>query len=217
MNDAAYTFNQTNRERSVTARGAWHKRGGSRSKKCTLPSDNLTPAQKKGLNGTVETYSMNAPHTLEELKLWPEDLRHEYMKGLLERHSPSNEDLALMLGCSRENIARALSMHFGIRRRKGGNRVRTVEMERDWIEFVGRDIPDDEELPPLPPIPDPEMEADEPEVAPATGIKQLILDKIEIRFTGTVQDLVNMVQTGVLRPAAGIAYTFSLCAERTTP
>ena len=212
MNDAANTFNQTNRERSVTARGARHKRGGSRSKKCTLPSDHLTPAQRKEMNGNVETYKMNAPHTLKELKKWPADLRHEYMEGLLERYAPSNKDLSSMLGYSAANISGALIRYFGIKRDRSWTPARGLDAINEWSKFL-------EVAPKTEPEPAPDPEPvlfDEPvvETEPVAKPRPLILDRIEIRFTGTVQDLITMVQAGALKPADGVSYTLSLFAER---
>lgn len=189
MNDAAYLFKQTNRERSVTARGARHKRNGSRSKKCTLPSDNLTPAQKKGLNGTVETYSMNAPHTLEELKLWPEDLRHEYMEKILATYRPKNQDLARMLGCPNTSVPRLLPDKFKIFRDRGWRPTNAPERHAAWNQFLGIE----------------ETPVEQPRVP--------ILDEVEFRFTGKVQDLIDLIQMSMLGKSDA-RFTFSLHAER---
>ena len=98
MDDTTYTLMQTNRDRKILSRNAKYKRNGSKSRKVTLPSDHLTPAQKRRLNGTVQTYDMNKPHTKGELILWPLDLRKEYMQKLLDTYIPSNEELGTMLG-----------------------------------------------------------------------------------------------------------------------
>ena len=52
MHDFDYDAMQKKR----IARGASHMKRGSKSKKCTLPSDYLTAAQKRRLNGPVSTY-----------------------------------------------------------------------------------------------------------------------------------------------------------------
>ena len=39
MTDGAFCFQEDVRDRSIIKRGAVHKKNGSKSKKCTLPSD----------------------------------------------------------------------------------------------------------------------------------------------------------------------------------
>lgn len=64
--------------RARTARGAKSKVSRSRSKKVTLPSDNLTPAQLRRKNGPVRTYRFDPAMTDDELATWPEDIREMY-------------------------------------------------------------------------------------------------------------------------------------------
>lgn len=59
MND----FEKEVREKKSIASGARHRVNGSKSKRCTLPSDYLTPAQRKKLNGEVYTVNLNKPIT----------------------------------------------------------------------------------------------------------------------------------------------------------
>lgn len=136
MNDAEYTLQQTNRERKSIANQARHKKGGSRSKKCTLPSDYLSAAQKKGLNGEVTTYEMDKPHTLSELRRWPGDIRKEYMANLVEKYGPTNVDLAEMFGCNRKHIHRVLPSVFGID--PSERNIRSWQNGNDaWASFLG--------------------------------------------------------------------------------
>lgn len=81
MNDFDYDAMQKKR----IARGAQHKRCGSKSKKCSLPSDNLTPAQKRALNGEVKQYNLNEPMTWEAFKAMPQDLQEKYVRDLHSR------------------------------------------------------------------------------------------------------------------------------------
>ena len=71
MNDFDYDVLQKKR----TAAGARHMKRGSRSKRCSLPSDNLTPAQLKRRNGPVSTYKLDAPMRWDDFKAMPVDLR----------------------------------------------------------------------------------------------------------------------------------------------
>lgn len=81
MND--FDFDAMQKKR--IANGAKHKRGGSKSKKCSLPSDNLTPAQMRALNGEVKAYNLNEPMSWEAFKAMPHDLQLAYIKGLHSR------------------------------------------------------------------------------------------------------------------------------------
>ena len=76
MNDFDYDVMQKKR----IARGASRMKRGSKSKKCTLPSDYLTAAQKRRLNGPVSTYKLDEPMSLESFKAMPEDLQKQYME-----------------------------------------------------------------------------------------------------------------------------------------
>ena len=75
MHDFDYDAMQKKR----IARGASHMKCGSKSKKCTLPSDYLTAAQKRRLNGPVSTYKLDEPMNWESFKAMPEDLQKKYI------------------------------------------------------------------------------------------------------------------------------------------
>lgn len=70
---------------------------GSKSKKCTLPSDYLTPAQRRELNGKVETMNVNLPITWGELKALPPHMAKEYIETLHRVHKASIAGAARML------------------------------------------------------------------------------------------------------------------------
>lgn len=64
---------------------ARHKVNGSKSRKCGLPSDHMTPAQIKKLNGPCESYDLGKPMTWDDFKAMPIDLRQQYLDGLHSR------------------------------------------------------------------------------------------------------------------------------------
>lgn len=67
------------------AYGAKHKKNGSKSRRCTLPSDYLTAAQRKELNGDVKEYNLNKPMSWEAFKAMPLDLQQDYVNGVQSR------------------------------------------------------------------------------------------------------------------------------------
>lgn len=108
MNDFDYDIVQKKR----VARGAFahvnRKRG-----KCRLPSDYLTAAQKKEMNGAVKTYNITRPMPLDEFKGMPDDLQREYLRNM---QSCGAAATYLIYAClCRMNVKSRLS---GERRRK---------------------------------------------------------------------------------------------------
>ena len=92
MNDFDYDALQKKR----IAAGARHMKRGSRSKRCSLPSDNLTPAQLKRRNGPVSTYKLDAPMGWDDFKSMPVDLQKKYLTNLVETYGATNEMLGDM-------------------------------------------------------------------------------------------------------------------------
>ena len=92
MNDFDYDVLQKKR----TAAGARHMKRGSRSKRCSLPSDNLTPAQLKRRNGPVSTYKLDEPMRWDDFKAMPVDLQKKYLTNLVETYGATNEMLGDM-------------------------------------------------------------------------------------------------------------------------
>ena len=92
MNDFDYDVLQKKR----IAAGSRHMRRGSRSKRCFLPSDNLTPAQLKRRNGPVSTYKLDAPMRWDDFKAMPVDLQKRYLTNLVETYGATNEMLGDM-------------------------------------------------------------------------------------------------------------------------
>ena len=83
MNDYEFTFKEDVREKKAAGHGAYAKKGGSKSKRCSLPSDNLTPAQKRALNSEVKTYDLNRPMDWKTFKSMPKDLQEEYIRRII--------------------------------------------------------------------------------------------------------------------------------------
>ena len=92
MNDFDYDALQKKR----IAAGARHMKRGSRSKRCSLLSDNLTPAQLKRRNGPVSTYKLDAPMRWDDFKAMPVDLQKQYLTNLVETYGATNEMLGDM-------------------------------------------------------------------------------------------------------------------------
>lgn len=96
MHDFDYDAMQKKR----IAHGASHMKRGSKSKKCTLPSDYLTAAQKRRLNGPVSTYKLDEPMSWESFKAMPEDLQKKYILNLQETYQANDKMVGKMFGKS---------------------------------------------------------------------------------------------------------------------
>ena len=96
MHDFDYDAMQKKR----IARGASYMKRGSKSKKCTLPSDYLTAAQKRRLNGPVSTYKLDEPMSWESFKAMPEDLQKQYILNLQNTYQANDKMVGKMFGKS---------------------------------------------------------------------------------------------------------------------
>lgn len=115
MTDEEYVFQQDVKERKKMKTGAMHRKCGSKSKKCTLPSDYLTPSQKKKLNGECEIMNLNRPlNGMSELSKYSSTLQAEYLRNCIKNYGARKGDLVKMLKtnyatfdnyCKRSNIA----------------------------------------------------------------------------------------------------------------
>lgn len=89
MKDEEYVFLQDIKEKKSIARGAFHKKGGSKSKKCTLPSDYLTRKEREKMNGEVKRWNMNEFYTWNEFKEMPKDIAAAYISTLNQKYRVS--------------------------------------------------------------------------------------------------------------------------------
>ena len=90
MNDFDFDVMQKKR----IANNAARMKRGSKSKKCSLPSDHLTPAQWKRRNGPVSTYSLNQPMSWETFKSLPTDIQQSYIDILQSRFNVTTSTIS---------------------------------------------------------------------------------------------------------------------------
>ena len=97
------------REKKRIAAGAWHRKVGSKSRRCTLPYEHLTRAQLRAMNGPVKSYQLGRPMDAAQWCAMPEDLQRRYIEGLRQKYNVGTVRLAGMLGLSREEMKAQLS------------------------------------------------------------------------------------------------------------
>lgn len=105
MTDERYVFEQTERERKRLSRGAYNKKNGSKSKMCRLPSDTMTRAEKKAMNGEVISYDLSKPMNWNQFKSMPKDIQGEYLRKLTDGIGAGRNDVAEMFGVGAQKLS----------------------------------------------------------------------------------------------------------------
>ena len=130
----------------------------------------------------MSTYTLNAPHTKAELSHWSQDLRREYLTGLMQRYCPTDSQLADMLGCSKGTARNILAASCVSR----GNHRQTQSQRDAWLRFLSPDAPEcaqSDVAPEAIPAPEehevPADAATEPQAGP-----RFPFDRLSITLTG---------------------------------
>ena len=97
MTDAAFCFNDTNRERAIVKRSACKKKNGSKSKKCSLPSDKMTKKEIAKMSGPVQTWKMTEFYSWEEFKQMPKDIQAEYLNYVIFKYGVGIETISTVI------------------------------------------------------------------------------------------------------------------------
>jgi hypothetical protein len=87
LSDPEYLFQQEIKEKKSAGRGAFHKKSGAKSKKCTLPYEYLSKKEREKLNGECKTYKIGSFEvTWDEFKTWPEEFQVKHINSFLNRY-----------------------------------------------------------------------------------------------------------------------------------
>lgn len=104
---------------------------GSKSKRCTLSSDVLTPAQWRKKNGDVKKMDMQKPTTLKDFRTWPVDLQKEYLQKYIDEFGCSQADLAQIFNVSPAGLQKHLrEIAFDLSCFKRGGRMSSYNRQR---------------------------------------------------------------------------------------
>lgn len=90
------------------AHSAARRKGGSKSKKCSLPSDRMTQKQWNERCGQVMSYSIGKPMAWAEFNKLPKDLKEEYMNNLIEKYNANARTMAEVFGVSVATVFRVV-------------------------------------------------------------------------------------------------------------
>ena len=140
MTDFDYDVLQKKR----TARGAQHRKGGSKSKRCTLPHELMTKKELRAMNGPMKTYNINKPMTLKEFKYLPGDLRKTYLTKLVQEFHANDSMIAEMFGCTAGNV-KAYRTALGVKSLGSGPKSQpSSEWVENWNAFLNGPMEDNQ-------------------------------------------------------------------------
>ena len=105
------------------------------TRKCTLPSDYLTPSERKRRNGEMKTYNLSKPMTYAEFLAMPDDLQAQYLRSLRWRFGASDKRIAEMMGVSHPVIKKHRD-RLGIRIAPGTRLPQTELNKEEWTAWV---------------------------------------------------------------------------------
>ena len=205
MNDFAYEV----REKKSLARSSRYKKGGSRSKKCTLPSDGLTQKQWKERNGEVAVYNLNKPMKIKEFQSMPPDLRSDYVKNIVGIYGATAAQFGEMFGVCRNTAYKYIKDYLPY---KEGQPRMTRKQENLWASFLAGESVDkngaETSAPPDELTTEPAENTDSPffigKLVARDDVKKVMnLEQIELVFSGEINynSIVNSMR-GILGDAA---------------
>ena len=133
MTDEKFTFIEDVREKKRTATGARHKRthcgkGGA----IRFPSDFKSKKELRAMNGEVKTYKLNDPAGWKEFKVWPDDIKRDYITALRKKFNVNDSKIADMFGVTRGAMCREMK-RLGI---SGGTKSREALDKDGWYAWV---------------------------------------------------------------------------------
>lgn len=139
MNDVDYDAMQKKR----VAASARKRKNGSKSRKCSLPHDNMTEAQWKKMNGEVKSWNLDEPMTYEQFKGMEPGLKKEYIRRLNERFNVGVNTIGVdLFGLSKTALAAHLLKAHGIRMGFRRGMKMTSADRAAWERWLGREACD---------------------------------------------------------------------------
>ena len=105
MNDIEFILKEDIKEKKQAGRGYYHKKNGSKSKKCRLPSDSLSKKEIEKMNGECKVYNFNKPMSYSNFCAMPVDLRIKYLEMLRDKFGANQTEISKMMGVAGTTLA----------------------------------------------------------------------------------------------------------------
>lgn len=109
MTDAEFIMRSEAKQHKANGRAVYNRASRGGSKRCRLPSDNLTKAQLKKMNGEIIVMQMNKPIAWSEFKRYSPELQKEYIENLAVKYGARQLDIAEMFGVDKSNLNKYLA------------------------------------------------------------------------------------------------------------
>lgn len=168
MTEGEFLFRQTAKEAKRIARGSYNKKRGSKSRKCSLPSDRMTKGEWKRMNGPVNSFnpaSMKKEYRWDVFSAMPEDIQKVYLQNLVENHGARVCDIANYLGTNAGNMS-----NFLWRKKIKLDTSKARKPSLAWLDFIKADRAEEpepvKENPDANDVPIVEAVVEEPKPAP---------------------------------------------------
>ena len=176
-------------ERKRLARQARYRKCGNKSKKCSLPSDNMTQKQWRERNGEVVSFNMNAPVSWGTFKSVSQEIQKEYIESLIQRFGANATSLSEMFGVTPSAIRKhvgtgGLGVKFQV-----GHSMNAAQRET-WSRFLAPESGDDQEKSDgaseqTPPCADADISRERPHV-PSEHKNSMAMDGFRLVFSGPI-------------------------------
>ena len=137
MTDLEYVYNKDIRERKQAGRGIFSKKNGSKSKKCTLPSDNMTKKERNAMNSEVKNYDLKKFYRWEDFLDMPEDIQLQYINSIINRYNvgiATISDVVFSKSASTLNshlVKHDLLKYVNTHGRRGGSKTNRLKLYED--------------------------------------------------------------------------------------
>lgn len=129
-----FTYESIQRKR--LAKNAIHKKNGSKSKKCTLPTDGMSRKDWEEKNGEVKAFNLNEPMSWTQFKEMPLDLQQEYLAFLVDNFKVGSHYIGEMFGTDPRTLKKWISDHeLNVTLPKNGGAL-TANQNRRWEMFI---------------------------------------------------------------------------------
>ena len=105
MNVVEFILKEDIKEKKRTGSGYRYKKNGSKSKKCSLPSDHLSKKEIEKMNGECKVYNLNKPMNYSNFCAMPVDLRIKYLEMLRDKFGANQTEISKMMGVADTTLA----------------------------------------------------------------------------------------------------------------
>lgn len=121
------------------ANQARYRKNGSKSKKCSLPSDRLTHKQWKERCGPVVSFNFNRPMNWDTFKKLPAMVQAEYITNLQKKFGATAVDLGKMFGVQALTVRKhAESNKLNVEFPRG--HAMNATHKEEWARFLGEEV-----------------------------------------------------------------------------